>query len=231
MKRLGKVVAIGNQKGGVGKSTISSLMVNFIHNKYPEYKVLLVDADDFQKTLFKIREQELIPLSEEKEFDEEKLYRIICLNSVDFPKKVKIYRDEYDFIFIDLPGNLKQAGVADSYGNVDHLFIPTQSSKVDIDSTLDFIDFVNQKLIPFREKAGLKTTVYGFFNRVVAKNKDFRELYLASGDAFKVPFLENFIPESAVTFQRYISTVYSYENSSYGGYEEFCNEVLSKMLK
>lgn len=226
----GKVVSIGNQKGGVGKSTITSLVANYLHNNYPDIKIIVVDADDYQNSLIQIRNAEKTAYSERPDFDENNLYQLVQINSADYPEHDDSLRNEYDIIFIDFPGNLKQAGVITTYHFIDHLFIPTGTSKMDIDSTFEFAGFFKDEVANERKKVGLETTVYGFFNRVVKNNNDFKQLYEAK-DQFPIPFLENYITESPVTFQRFVSTIETYQNSAYNNYEDFCKELLTIVYK
>src|ERR1035437_4995002 len=136
----GKVVSIGNQKGGVGKSTITSLVANYLHNNYPDIKIVVVDADDYQNSLIQIRNAEINDRGQDSNFDSSKLYDLLKIDSDAYPTHDESLRNEYDLIFIDFPGNLKQKGVTTSYHFVDHLFIPTGTSRMDLDSTMEFAD-------------------------------------------------------------------------------------------
>jgi ATPases involved in chromosome partitioning len=227
----GKVVSIGNQKGGVGKSTITSLVANYLHNNYPDIKILVVDADDYQNSLIQIRNAEIQAYSESNpNFDENELYQLVKINSADYPDQDESLRNEYDIIFIDFPGNLKQDGVLTTYHLIDHLFIPTGTSKMDIDSTFEFAGYFKDQVANERKKCGLNTTIYGFFNRVVKNNLDFKQLYEAKQE-FPISFMENFITESPVTFQRFVSTIEVYQNSAHNNYEDFCKELLTIIYK
>lgn len=219
MKTSGKIICIGNQKGGVGKSTITSMLANYIQ-KHSNAKVLVVDADDLQQTLSKLRNKELEVMDQEDD-----VYNIESIYAADFESNIKSWKANYDLIFVDVPGNLKHAGVGTIYSNTDFLFIPTSSSTFDISSTLEFISFVLEVLKPVNKEL----ITYAFFNRVKPQTKDFKELY-KSKDRFPIPFLENFVPEH-VNLQREASTVDTYENINSGEYDKFCKEVISILIK
>lgn len=224
---MGKIVAIGNQKGGVGKSTLTSFLANYIHNEFKSkgVRVLVVDADDLQNTLYKVRQEEL-SLSADPEKEEKEAYHLIRMDSKDLALNLEALKNSYDIVFVDLPGNLKQEGVIKVYAYVDALFIPTQTSRVDIDSTVDFVRFYRDLILKKRTELGFETTYTLFFNRVKENNKDFKSLYRERAN-FGIPFMENFIPESIVTFQRRVSTLYTYSSDSKGEFEKFIDEFLT----
>lgn len=227
----GKVVSIGNQKGGVGKSTITSLVANYLHNNYPDIKIVVVDADDYQNSLIQIRSAEIAYNEQNNEnYDSSGLYDLFKIDSAAYPVQDESLRNEYDLIFIDFPGNLKQAGVTTTYNFIDHLFIPTGTSRMDLDSTLEFASYFMSEVMNERKKFGLQTTVHGFFNRVVKSSIEFKQMYKEK-HTLPIPFLDNYITESPVTFQRFVSTINSYQNETHNNYEEFCKELLTIIYK
>ncbi len=222
--KKGKLVCIGNQKGGVGKSTITSMIANYMHKYYPKERVLVVDADDLQQTLTKLRSQEL-EMNSSKEND---CYNIETIYADDFEDNLSFWKANFDYIFVDLPGNLKQAGVGTIYSNIDYLLIPTGTSVMDINSTVDFAKFANNVLQSAKKSKNEKLIIRGFFNRIKTQTIDFKDLYKGK-ENFPMIFLESFIPES-VNLQRYASTLQTYENVSYGEYEGFCKEVIELIM-
>ena len=134
-KKNTKVIVFGNQKGGVGKSTLTSLFANYLHIDTDEI-ICVVDADDKQMSLQNTRKKEITEGA-----DDEKLYNLIQINSIDFPSTYEnSLKGEFDYIFVDLPGNLKQPGVLDTFIYTDYLFIPTSLSSFDLDSMSIFVD-------------------------------------------------------------------------------------------
>lgn len=225
--KLKKVCAFGNMKGGVGKSTILSVVANYIHNS-TDYKICVVDADDLQGSLETIRELDI-----KKEGAETiSKYDLLTVNSNDFPEILnKFLLNEYDFIFVDLPGNLKQAGVISSYGLVDYIFIPTSLSTVDLDSTMKFVSIYNSDIRPLREKAGLECNLFAFLNKVNKQMIEYKNSQIIK-DNFLVPFLINDIGIADVSLQRYASTINNYtDGKGKEIFKPFCEEILSYLIK
>jgi len=223
----GIVVSIGNQKGGVGKSVITSLVANYIHNVWgSKLKIVVVDCDDLQASLHKLRERDL----ETQNDPNANNYRLLQISSEHLPKQMEFLIDEYDIIFVDLPGNLKQSGVIQCYYLVDVLITPTQTSSLDIQSTLDFIEMYKERIVPVREEENLATAIFGLFSRVDTQNVDFKEANSKeTRESLPVEFLQNFVPESKVAFQRNVSTTTPYENVKYNNYVELCEEIIEKI--
>lgn len=223
----GIVVSIGNQKGGVGKSVITSLVANYIHQVWgKKLKIVVVDCDDLQSSLYKLRERDLeLPFDTKTEN-----YRLLQISSEDFPKQTELLIDEYDIVFVDLPGNLKQSGVMSCYNMVDVLITPTQTSSLDLQSTFDFVKMYKETIVPTRDKYDLKTVICGLFSRVDVQNIEFKELNSEGArKVLPIEFLQNYVPESKVAFQRNVSTINAYENSKYFNYQDLCEEILAKI--
>lgn len=225
MEKQAKIICIGNQKGGTGKSTGVSIIANYLSKK-TKFNILVVDADDLQQTLMKFREIDL-----QKGYSIDDLYHLVHISSNDFPKMSQGFIMDYDYIFIDLPGNLKQEGVISCYNLVDYLFIPTGTSIADIDSTIKFITLYNEKVVPIRNNFGAKTQIYSYLSRVKRNTNDYKAA--KENRIFEnigIPMMEHDIAET-VSLQSYATTaeVYSSVRNS-NDYEAFCKEFL-KIIK
>lgn len=221
MERKTKIISMGNMKGGVGKSTITSFIANYI-NKETEYNVCVVDSDDLQQTLWRMRQRDI-----ENGANEEELYDMIQLDSITFPENIETLYGEYDFIFVDLPGNLKQKGVVKCYTYADYLFMPTDLSFADLDSTILFYQMYENEIVSLRKKAGLKTKITAFLNKVNTNTKEYKQ-FIEERDTYAIEFMKCVIPESKVDFQRNANTVDVYKaNSSKKDYKKFCEEFLA----
>jgi len=214
-----KVITFGNQKGGVGKSTLTSFFANFIHFD-TDNLVCVVDADDKQMSLDRTRKKELAKGAKEND-----LYNLIQINSNDFPN---IYdsglKGKFDYVFVDLPGNLKQPGVLATFVYVDYLFIPTSLSSFDLDSMGIFVELYNE-VIEKRKEINETVKVFGILNRFNPRMKEF-ELFQDMREKLPFKFLDNYIPQSDVMFQRNVSTTETYKHYRKGNvlkdiYNEF----------
>ena len=165
---MGVVVAITNQKGGVGKSTSAESLSNVIAAK--KKKVLLIDLDqqgnlskyvgaDLSKpTIYDVLNAEkpiadaiqkcgridIITSSKElsksdKEFGEHD--DIFLLADV-----IELIKDKYDYIFID-NGPARSTLLTMAYVASDYIIIPTE---VD-DGSMDGVDEVNNDIIKYRQ--------------------------------------------------------------------------------
>ncbi len=188
-----KIISFGNMKGGVGKSTLATIMATFLFNKGK--KVLILDCDDFQKTIFKTREEELENNQNNNGFE------IIATNSEDASDLIKNLENSFDYIFIDLPGNLKQKGVLELYTYVDYLFIPTRFTDDDLDAAFVFLNLINKHMLPIRKEAGLKTTIKGIAYMEDSKFKEFKN-YLKFKNELSLNFLESNIPNSRILIRK-----------------------------
>lgn len=211
-----RIVTVGNMKGGVGKSTMTSLIANYIHNK-TEYTVCVIDSDDMQQTLAEMRESDIRNGALDSE-----LYALISIDSSNFAESISAVLGEFDFIFVDLPGNLKQEGVIQSYSMVDYLLIPTALSDADLNSTVKFHEILKNELLPLRKKANLDTDVVYFLNKINAQTVEFKE-FQENKENMEMKFLNTFIGYNIIDFQRNAGTVNTYHKPQY---IEFCEEVL-----
>lgn len=213
-----KVITFGNQKGGVGKSTLTSLFANYIHLETDKL-VCVVDADDKQMSLFRTRKKELDRGAQEKE-----LYNLIQINSIDFPALYdNSLKGKFDYIFVDLPGNLKQPGVLATFVYVDFLFIPTSLSSFDLDSMAIFFELYNQ-VIKKRKEINETVEIFGILNRFNPRMKEFAE-FKEMREKLPFKFLDNHIPQSDVMFQRSVSTTEAYNHNRKGDImKDICKE-------
>jgi chromosome partitioning protein len=135
---LAKVITFGNQKGGVGKTTLSiNIAGYFAKNKK---KVLVIDADKQASALDwqSIRQQE-------------PLFNIVGIPKEIIHKEVKMLTDNYDYIIVDAPphsSNVLRSALLAS----DLFIIPITPSAMDVWSAkdvftlLDDANLYNEKL-------------------------------------------------------------------------------------
>lgn len=157
---MSKIISIANQKGGVGKSTVTILLATALA-KIKKKKVLILDTDSqgsvtewlaTERTLFDGQE----PLVEVEHFESQQVERWL-----------KRFADDYDYVFIDIPRmtNFKKdtATLALLY-MCDAVLIPVIGSTLDVLSTRTFVAYM-QEAKEFREKLDFPFTYLGFINR------------------------------------------------------------------
>lgn len=149
------LISIANQKGGVGKTTISISLSNFLNDNNKE---LVVVDFDFQSSFFGLWEEE------KNLFDNEPPYLVIQKKLSDVEEVLNIVKKEKESIVLfDLPGKLDDDNLIPVFQKSDLLVIPFSYDKISVESTVFFIQMVqhiNKKLdlifIPNRIKHGVK---------------------------------------------------------------------------
>ena len=203
---MAKIITFGNLKGGVGKSALTTLIANHIVSMYGK-SVLVLDADDNQHSIEAKRDYEKIKI---KNYSEDNYFKILSINSSDSKKNIEDFFNDFDFIFIDLPGNLKQPGVLDSYRLVDYLFIPTSLSTEDVDSTINFYKIYMNEVYPIRQQAQLPIYVFGLLSKVHVNSKEYKFFKEQEETHYPFKFLENVFPYSQI-IQRKLNTTENFK--------------------
>jgi len=122
------IIAITNEKGGVGKSTAA---VHFSYWLSQQGNVLLVDADAQQSSSFWIHHLELPEqVTSKVEKDPEELF-----------EKLPTYAKQYDFVVVDGPGSLSEITKA-ILARADLTLVPCQPSSLDLHSSQKILRFI-----------------------------------------------------------------------------------------
>ncbi len=170
-------VSISNQKGGIGKSTVTMLVASLMH-VYTDLRVAVVDVDP-QGTISKKRQREIAYLKSEnvdgvfaKTFEAlmrngKKLFDIFAfdLNPVEGNamqqqlKKSEVHgriaqfrdKNEYDIVFFDFAGFTDNAEIMKVMLLMDYHIVPFYADENSVHSTLDHISDLESA------KAGVKS--------------------------------------------------------------------------
>ena len=166
-----KVIGIFSQKGGQGKSFLATVFANFLNAE--SKKILLIDSDFPQYTIYKTREEEIDFLSDDKN-KESKFYKNVKSFEIKDPFQVEkckpenllsvieTNKDSYEFCIVDFTGSLNTKGVDEKmFSAIDLIVVPTRVGFNDIRSNLEFCTEI---LDDIQKSYGFK--YYVFFNHV-----------------------------------------------------------------
>ena len=210
---MGKIISLDNQKGGVGKSTLTNILASYIHT-HTDYSVIVIDGDFLQETMSDIRNKELsyiLKLAEKQTVDAgsewnetikqlviddylKKVYKLVTRDTKNIAQSLVDYRDEYDFVFVDLPGNLSAEGVISVVAAFDVIFVPTDVSYKDLMSTKRFLQMYDERVKPIRTLGGHPVNLYGIFNKVQENTVEFKNRMERVHELdIKIPFLNSYV--------------------------------------
>lgn len=179
-------IAFSTQKGGVGKSAMTTLVASVLHYRLG-YNVAVFDCDYPQWSISKMRERDTKIVLENDKFKQLAYEQFTSINKKAFPvisckpdeviARAEAFLSEsvieYDFLFFDLPGTLNTPGIINSVARMNYIFSPIIADRLVLESTLSFMNVLNSVLV----KTG-ETSIKGihlFWNMVDGREKS--ELY------------------------------------------------------
>lgn len=135
---MSKIILFGNQKGGVGKSTLTSLCANALSLPPFSKSVYIADIDQ-QQSLIRRR------LLDIQSFSDIPPYKIEAPTLTEFLADLPELDKKYDLIFIDHAAKLDNSLPVDQQEITkllliaDYLFIPIIAGNYALDSTIDYL--------------------------------------------------------------------------------------------
>ena len=170
-------IAFSSQKGGVGKSTFTTLTASILHYRLG-YNVVVFDADFPQHSLIKMKERDLKMVMENealkklayKQFTtiNKKAYEIIQHRADSVLEAAQEYINSssvpIDVVFFDLPGTVNTPGILKALAGMHHIFTPITADRVVMESTLVFTQLLKDIIMKKGETA-IKT-INLFWNQV-----------------------------------------------------------------
>lgn len=222
-KLPGITIAFENPKGGVGKSTLTALFAGYVHAMGENnIKIGVVDIDDMQNTMGRLRQSE----SDETENMKDE-YEVMNISSSEFINQLDFLKENFDIILVDFPGNLKQNGVIETLHFIDIIIMPFEPNNTDLSATLYFYENVYKNIIKARKDNGMKTTVRGVMNRVLPNVLEFKEI-MKNKENLPFQLMDSYIKDSRVDYQRNLSTL---STNYHHPCDQFCEEVIELINK
>jgi cellulose biosynthesis protein BcsQ len=201
-------ISFCTQKGGAGKSVFTTLAASWLHYKCG-YNVAVIDCDYPQWSVHKLRERETGQITKNSYYRKKawELFRKISkptypvvlvqpemalTRANEFLASEKI---DYDLVLFDLPGTVNNRDVVELFFNMDYLFIPITTSRINMESTLNFIITVND-IIQKNPQIRLKQ-IQTFWNRISGREKqELSKMYNHALAELNVPVMQIQIPQS-----------------------------------
>lgn len=183
---MAKIVTIANTKGGTGKSTVTILLASCISIEEKK-RVLVIDCDT-QNSIASLRELEADENDKVPFFIESLAPRFVG----DY---IRLYGDNYDFIFLDLPRMTNYSQDDIIYQLItfcDFLFIPVIAGQLDALSTIAFLDGVKE-ISSFKKDKNIFFKVRGFLNRKDRRKDNSKIIELMKSNGLKM--LKESIPQ------------------------------------
>ncbi len=155
------IVSFQNQKGGCQKTTLTKIIATIFHYTVPNIRVAVIDADaQHNIALRRARDIDEINHNEslKRRLDalteangNKSLYPIFSAslsNHEVVPGIDKLIKEDYNLIFIDLPGSLMEEGINEIVPRLNFIFTPISSDFESVESSLQYItklrQFMNQ---------------------------------------------------------------------------------------
>ena len=153
-------ISFANQKGGIGKSTLTVLAASWL--RYIRgLNVLVVDCDFPQNSIYELREREkkavvkndAYKLQLQRQFErlQKKAYPIIRATPENAEKNMQVFLDSepepYDVVLFDLPGTMNTKGILYTVSRLNYLFIPMRADRLVMQSTLNFAQTMYDKFV------------------------------------------------------------------------------------
>ena len=175
-------ISFSTQKGGVGKSTITSLLASQLHYRLG-YNVLVMDCDFPQHSLSNMRERDMKTVMQNEYHKKaamkqyttinKKAYPIVKCKAEDALDKASQHIENSsvipDVIFFDLPGTANTKGVLTTLKAMDFIFSPITADRLVVESTLGFTKAFLQ--LPETENGNKNLAFWLFWNQVDGREK------------------------------------------------------------
>ena len=172
---MSNVIAIISQKGGAGKSTVTSLLANIFYFILG-FRIAVIDADYPQSSISKKRKKELEVIATDERltniynqlYAHREPYPILTTNLTSCTNKIVQIKNDFDFVFIDVTGTMNHPCFTDILMQVNHFLIPVMQDDYSIISGIEFYQLIEQSIRPVSNEL---VDAHLFFNRVPGMHK------------------------------------------------------------
>lgn len=175
-------IAFSSQKGGVGKSTFTTLAASTLHYRLG-YNVAVFDCDFPQHSLIKMRTRDMAMVMENDAFKRMAYKQFTTINKKAYPilqhKAEGVLEAAHEFvetsivpidvIFFDLPGTVNTLGILNALAGMHHIFTPITADRVVMESTLIFTQLMTD--IIMKETETSIKTISLFWNQVDGRER------------------------------------------------------------
>lgn len=176
-------VAFASQKGGVGKSTFTTLAASVMHYRLG-YNVAVIDCDFPQYSLGQMRDRDMKTVMENETFKKLAHGQFSHLKKRAYPvvkekadsaleaalRVMESSEKPLDIIFFDLPGTVNSAGIIKALAGMHYLFIPITADRIVLESALVFTQLITDVLMS-QQSVHIKE-VYLFWNQVDGRERN-----------------------------------------------------------
>jgi cellulose biosynthesis protein BcsQ len=175
-------ISFSTQKGGVGKSTITTLLASVLHYRLG-FNIMVLDCDFPQHSLTGMRERDKKTIMENEYHKKTAMKQFHTINKKAYPilkckaesalEKASEYISESivkpDIIFFDLPGTANTKGVLTTLNSMDYIFSPITADRLVVESALSFTKaFLG---LPKNEGGSTGQEIWLFWNQVDGRER------------------------------------------------------------
>lgn len=201
-------ISFYTQKGGVGKSTLTTLLASQLHYRLG-YNVLVMDCDFPQNSLINMRERDKDSIMHNEYYKQaaikqfqtlkKKAYSIVKCKAEDALEIAKDTMKEldqtFDVVFFDLPGTANTKGVLSTLNSMDYIFSPIIADRLVVESTLGFTKAFES--LPKDTDKQAKQELWLFWNQVDGREKtDLYNSYEKVIQQLDIPIMQTRIKDS-----------------------------------
>ena len=201
-------ISFSTQKGGVGKSTMTTLLASVLHYRLG-YNVLVMDCDFPQHSLTNMRERDKKTIMQNKYHKKAAMKQFQTINKKAYPiikskaENALERASEYikqsalvpDIVFFDLPGTANTKGVLTTLKIMDFIFSPITADRLVVESTLGFTKAFLE--LPKTIEGNKNQQLWLFWNQVDGRERTgLYEAYQNVINQLKLPIMETRIMDS-----------------------------------